>query len=209
MDAEKKYWILHLKRRKTRGKRIDLKLSLFLFVHQLRGGEKEPSRSFLRGVNISPEAEVDTRLTVPFFFFFLVSNGDGSEVLVRPREKLGHRRQGGPGRTASVESDPAQQKRTTWKLPGPPDAPKPTRPSPLPSPPRSLLFFFISSLLVSPSYQPGIYTYIFFCLQTGVDFTATTKTDHAMTERALGTSTESITGNKSNGEMLRHSFRRK
>ncbi|KAM7382095.1 hypothetical protein PAMA_012797 [Pampus argenteus] len=31
-------------------------------------------------------------------------------------------------------------------------------------------------------------------LKTGVDFTATTETDHAMTERALGTSSESITG---------------
>ena len=42
-----------------------------------------------------------------------------------------------------------------------------------------------------------------------MDFTATTKTDHAMTERALGTSTESITGNKSKGKMLLHSFRKK
>lgn len=96
--------------------------------------------------------------------------------------------------------------RTTWKLYGPPDAPKPTRPSVLcaPAPLSSRLY-----LLAFPSFQRDSFSFlsVFFFLQACLDLSATTKTDHAMTVRALSTSTESITGNNPNGKMLFHSLR--
>ena len=61
----------------------------------------------------------------------------------------------------------------------------------LPLLPSALKQKKITSPFASSSYQSGIS----FFLKARVDFIAPTETDHAMTERALGTSTESIIGN--------------
>lgn len=92
--------------------------------------------------------------------------------------------------------------RTTWKLYGPPDAPNPQDPllSSLSSPPPAPSLLHLSPPRVS--FLPTGFFLLLLLLQAGVDFTAETNTDHAMTERALGTSTESITGNPSNAHML-------
>lgn len=117
--------------------------------------------------------------------FFLISNGGVYKVSVRPLGKLGHRRPG-PGRIVSAERDPRSRAppgnyrvRQTHQ----------TRKDPLLTPLplcSSLLYLFPSRL---PCVLPGFFFFrLVWTLQTRQ------KTDHAMTERALGTSTESITG---------------
>lgn len=124
-------------------------------------------------------------------------------MLLRPLERLVGHQTPGPGRTASLKTDPRSSAPPgNCKVRQTHQSRRREKTLSIFCSPCSLFPLLSSSspLLVSLSYQAAS------LLQAGVDFIATTKADHAMTERALGTSTESITGNKSKGKMLLHSF---